>query len=62
MGKPEDPRIGKPFRRRNLGKGDVRKHKCVPEVERTMMGHGKKTAYMRCSVCHVSMGSKTEDL
>jgi hypothetical protein len=58
----KDIRIGRGFKRRNLGPGDIPKHKCTPEVEGSTMGGGKKTTRYRCSTCHVSMGSKTEDL
>lgn len=68
MGKKDNPRLGrghglgKGFTRRNLGKGDIPKHKCTPETEGTTYSGGTKTTRYRCSTCHVSMGSKTEDL
>jgi hypothetical protein len=45
--------------KQKTGKTDIKKHACVPEVERTVMSPGKpKVTYLRCKTCHVSMGTR----
>lgn len=54
---------------RKLAGGDIPKHKCKKEVERSVINPGEgpwkpatKTTYYRCARCHVSMGSETKKL
>lgn len=51
-----------PRQRQKSGAADIRKHRCTPEVERSVYSGKTRTTYFRCSVCHVSMGSKTGKL
>lgn len=65
------PKKGAP--QKAIGPRDIPRHKCEPEEESATIKPatakqkargltGTKTTYYRCRICHVSMGSRTEDL